>query len=120
MVRFLLCLFTSMAISCTPSKSDVQQTDPEVRRSSAMSSNQPSDNDQIERIAVEYLTTQKKWQRQQYRLEHKGRTTAGYAIVWAVYLEDEKLPPMQAGGGDSVVLHVDQAGNKVVRELGFQ
>lgn len=75
--------------------------------------------DHINVIASQYLAMQKNWRLNQFRLEQKGLTADGQAvIVWAIYLEDELHPT--PGGGKSVELYIDLTTQKVVRELGFQ
>jgi hypothetical protein len=75
--------------------------------------------DQVNIIASQYLVAQKKWRPDQFRLEHRGFSPDGHAIiVWAIYLEDEIRPV--PGGGNSVELYVDRTAQRVVRELGFQ
>jgi hypothetical protein len=83
----------------------------------------PGDEEQrAERAALEYIERTKRWRPDQFRLEHHGRTDDGrQAIVWAVFLEDERRGREgSVGGGESVVLYIDAEDQRVVRELHFQ
>jgi hypothetical protein len=73
----------------------------------------------LDKIAIHYLTTKKKWKREEFRLEHKGFTKdKRCAILWAIYLKDETNPV--PGAGHSVILHADPEHAAVVEELRFQ
>ena len=73
-----------------------------------------------ERAALEYIERTKRWRPDQFRLEHHGWTDDGrQAIVYAVFLEDERPRPY-LGGGESVALYIDRQDHRVVRELHFQ
>jgi hypothetical protein len=69
-------------------------------------------------VIAKYLLEKKGWKADQYRLEPKGTDPEGKAIVWAVFLEDEKNP--KPGGGESVDLRIDPATRQVVKELRWQ
>jgi hypothetical protein len=72
-----------------------------------------------EEVAVQYLTREKGWQRQDFRVEHQGVSgDAVYAIVWAIHLDDERKP--LPGGGKSLELFIDRAQQRVAKEYGFQ
>jgi hypothetical protein len=73
----------------------------------------------INAAVTQYLTQQKLWKLNQFRVDYKGVTADGRsAIVWAIYLEDETNPV--PGGGKSLELQIDRTTMKVVKELGFQ
>lgn len=75
--------------------------------------------DQVNIVVGQYLVSQKNWRPDQFRLEHRGFSADGHAIiVWAIFLEDQIHPV--PGGGKSVELHLDRNTQRVVRELGFQ
>ncbi|HVA49020.1 MAG TPA: hypothetical protein VNH11_21840 [Pirellulales bacterium] len=73
---------------------------------------------QAEAVAVRHLAVQKQWQRDEYRLERRGSTKQGLAVVWAIYLQDEQKPA--PGAGKSVILHIDPKQRRIVKELAFQ
>lgn len=73
---------------------------------------------QVEKIAVEHLAGKKHWATGDYRLESKGTTKQGLAVVWAIYLDDEQQPV--PGAGRSVILHIDSTERRIVDELAFQ
>jgi len=70
------------------------------------------------RSAAQYLRERKGWGNDDFRLELKEATPSGEAVLWAIFLEDERHPV--PGGGESVELHVDREAGRVTRELGFQ
>lgn len=73
----------------------------------------------LEAAATDYVLTEKKWQKDEFRIEVKGvKNGENYAVVWAIFLEDEKTPV--PGGGKSIELHIDLSNYKVIQELWFQ
>jgi hypothetical protein len=117
MVLAVFPLVASILCSCALPH-DTKQPEAVGRETTKME-NQADEVEEIERIAIEYLKERKHWEREQYKLEHKGKTKEGYAIVWALFTDDQKKP-QPGGGGSSVELHIDIPGKKVVRELKFQ
>jgi hypothetical protein len=80
---------------------------------------QEADTSRMEEAVHRYLALNKKWRRDDYRLEERGLTPdKQHAVFWAVFLQDETRPA--PGGGKSLVLHVDPQRNAVVKELRFQ
>ena len=119
MVIAMLWLVGVATAWCGQSPNSHEIVPDEKRMHAALNVAQSSDAERIERIVVAYLQERKKWTREQYRIDHKEATKEGYAVVWAIFLEDEKqIKP--GGGGSSVELHVDRSAGKVVRELRFQ
>jgi hypothetical protein len=73
----------------------------------------------IGEAATAYLRQKKQWRPTEFRLQPRGTTPDGRcAVLWAVYLEDERTPT--PGGGKSVELYIDRGECRVVRELRFQ
>ena len=73
----------------------------------------------VAEAAAAYLGQKKQWKAGEFRLQPRGMTPDGRcAVLWAVYLEDERNP--SPGGGKSLELHIDRAECRVVRELRFQ
>lgn len=73
----------------------------------------------FETAAIQYLTSQKNWTRNQYRLEDTGPSVDGkFAYFTAIFLED--LNPTHPGAGQSVLLQIDRSSGQVVRESGMQ
>src|SRR5262245_7074976 len=74
---------------------------------------------QIERDVTEYLTAMKGWKQGEFRVEVNGLSKDGScAIVWAVFLEDERNPV--PGAGRSVEIEVERKTRQVLREFAFQ
>jgi hypothetical protein len=94
----------------------VRQEDTKVANINDLQSTEQS---RIETTVIEYLREKKRWQRDEYRIEHKGTTEdKRLAIVWALYLKDKT--EIYPGSGSSVELYVDRTEYRVVEELGFQ
>jgi hypothetical protein len=78
-----------------------------------------SKNDEITRLVRDFLSAEKKWDENAYRIvDTDRRDEAGNYIVDVIHEDDEKSAV--AGGGKSVRLHVDVKKKKVVKELHFQ
>jgi hypothetical protein len=79
----------------------------------------PAVRRQVEAIAADYVTKQKKWDGKDYRVEHLGwKDSSGHWVVHVVHKDDEAAAG--PGGGKSLELHIDLAGKRVSRELHFQ
>src|SRR5215468_5322746 len=95
-------------------------TGPQPKGESAMTAPPPlsaAEQARVEAVAVQYLTDEKKWQPHEYRLEPQGVSADGScAIVWAVWLEDEKK--LVPGPGESLELHIDRTRQRVAKEYG--
>jgi hypothetical protein len=77
------------------------------------------DQSKIESVTREYLRVRKQWNPSDYRVEIKGATADGRAIiVWVIFLDDEKSP--KPGSGRSVLLHITPEDYSVVKELRWQ
>ena len=110
-------LVTTATVGCRRDEAHIEK----VNEMNATSDKEPAAADdprRIDQLVEQYVAQHKKWQRSQFRIEHKNVTPDGIAIIWVVYLQDEQNPT--PGGGKSVVLHVDRSALRVVKELRFQ
>lgn len=71
----------------------------------------------IEKAVAAYLARTKGWNASEYQLESLPGNSNNLAIA-AVHFGDRAAE--QPGGGKSVVVHVEKASGKVIREMGFQ
>lgn len=110
-------LVTTSTAGCQRDEARIEKVN-EMNATSDKGPAAADDPRRIDQLVEQYLAQHKKWQRSEFRIEHKSATPDGIAIIWAVYLQDEHNPT--PGSGKSVVLHVDRSALRVVKELRFQ
>jgi hypothetical protein len=70
-------------------------------------------------VVAQYVSRNKGWRRDQYRLAHRGPSVDGASdVVSVILLEDGHAA--HPGGGESIDVYVDRASRRVIREVGGQ
>ncbi len=93
----------------------------EAREDCEMEPRRGIEEQRLERAALDYIASTKKWRADQFRLEHARSENPREARVLVVFIEDERRGREGAvGGGQSVLLCIDRKDYRVVRELHFQ